>query len=78
MTVEIPESVAQFLPHDPSQRTRSVTEGLVLGAYTSGLVSRGRAFELLGLNHWEGETFFRQRGVYPNYDIGEFQRDLGA
>ena len=78
MTVEIPESIAQFFPHDPGQRTRSVTEGLVIGAYTSGLISRGRAFELLGLNHWDGERFFRQRGVFPNYDLDEFKRDFGA
>ena len=76
--MEIPESIASFLPRDPGQRTRSVTEGLVIGAYTAGLITRGRAFELLGLNHWDGETFFRQRGVFPNYDLGEFQRDLRA
>jgi predicted HTH domain antitoxin len=78
MTVEIPESIVQFLPRDPGQRTRSVMEGLVIGAYTAGLVSRGRAFELLGMNRWDGETFFRQRGVFLNYDMGEFQRDLRA
>lgn len=77
MTVDIPETIAQLLPRDPGQRARSVIEGLVIGAYTQGLVSRGKAFELLGLNHWTGETFFRQRGVFPNYDLGEFQQDLG-
>jgi len=76
MTVEIPESVEQLLPRDPEQRTRSVVEGLVIGAYTSGTISRGRAFELLGLDHWNGETFFRRHGVFPNYDLVEFQRDL--
>ena len=78
MVVEIPESVEQLLPFDPQSRARSVLEGLVIGAYTAGVVSRGRAFELLGLNHWTGEDFFRQRGVFSNYDAAEFRRDMGA
>jgi len=77
MNVEIPESIAQLLPCDPESRTRSVLESLVIGAYTAGVVSRGRAFELLGLNHWEGEAFFRQRGVFLNYDATEFRHDIG-
>jgi len=78
MNVEIPDSVAQLLPRDPQSRERSVLEGLVIGAFTAGVISRGRAFELLGLNHWTGETFFRQRGVFLNYDAAEFRQDLGA
>jgi predicted HTH domain antitoxin len=78
MIVEIPESIARILPEDPSRRARSVLEGLVIGAYTEGAVSRGRAFELLGLNHWTGEDFFRRRGVFLNYDLDEFKQDMGA
>jgi len=52
-------------------------EGLVLGAYTQGIITRGRACELLGLNYWDGEKFFSERGVFANYDLGEFQHDLG-
>jgi hypothetical protein len=72
MNVEIPESGAQLLPRDPQSRARSVLEGLLIGAHTAGVISRGRAFELLGLNHWTGEAFFRQRGVSLNYDAAEF------
>jgi predicted HTH domain antitoxin len=78
MTVEIPESIAQLLPRDPQSQARSVLEGLVIGAYTAGVLSRGRAFELLGLDHWAGEAFFRQRGVFLNYDAAEFRQDIGA
>ena len=77
MNVEIPETIARLLPSEPSQRVRRVTEGLVLGAYTQGVITRGRAFELLGLNHWDGERFFSRSGVYVNYDLGEFKQDLG-
>ena len=76
MTVEIPETIAQLLPTEPSLRARSVTEGLVLGAYTQGVITRGRACELLGLNYWDGEKFFSGRGVFSNYDLAEFQQDL--
>ncbi len=78
MVVEIPEPIARLLPQDPGQRARAVLEGLVIGAYTEGLISRGRALELLGLNHWTGEAFFRERGVFANYDLGEFRQDIGA
>jgi hypothetical protein len=78
MNVEIPEAIAQLLPSDPEGRARSVVEGLVLGAYTAGVISRGRAFELLGFNHWTGEAFFRQRGLFQNYDAAAFRQDLGA
>jgi predicted HTH domain antitoxin len=78
MNVEIPEAIAQLLPHDPETRSRSILEGLVIGACTARGISRGRAFELLGLNHWTGEAFFRQRGVALNYDSEEFKQDIGA
>jgi predicted HTH domain antitoxin len=78
MNVEIPEPIAQLLPRDPESRARSVVEGLVLGAYTAGVISRSRAFELLGFNHWTGEAFFRQRGVFLNYDAEAFRQDIGA
>jgi predicted HTH domain antitoxin len=77
MMVEVPEAVARLLPGDPQHRMRSVLEGLVIGAYTEGLISRGRAFELLGLDYWAGEKFFGQRGVFVNYDLDEFKHDLG-
>jgi predicted HTH domain antitoxin len=78
MLVEIPESIAELLPRDSDSRIRAVLEGLVIGAYTAGVISRGRAFELLGLNHWTGDAFFRQRGVFLNYDAQEFRQDMGA
>ena len=40
MTVEIPDTIGRLLPSEPSQRLRSVTEGLVLGAYTQGIITR--------------------------------------
>ena len=76
MTVEIPETIGRLLPMEPSQRMRSVMEGLVLGAYTQGIITRGRACELLDLNYWDGEKFFSGRGLFVNYDLGEFQHDL--
>ncbi len=77
MMVEIPEPVDRLLPSDPEQRKRSLLEGVVIGAYTQGIITRGRASELLGLNYWEGEKFFSERGVFANYDFQEFQHDLG-
>jgi predicted HTH domain antitoxin len=76
MTVEVPETISQLLPIEPSQRQRSVMEGLVLGFYTQGLITRGRACELLNLNYWDGEKFFSSRGVFLNYDLDDFQCDL--
>lgn len=78
MIVDVPESIARLLPRDPNQRAQRVLEGLVIGAYTQGSISRGRAFELLGFDHWSGEDFFRQRGICLNYDLREFSQDIGA
>jgi len=77
MMVDVPESIARLLPTDPEQRKRSVLEGVVIGAYTQGMITRGRASELLGLNYWDGEKFFSERGVFLNYDLQEFKHDLG-
>ena len=74
--VDVPEPIARLLPSDPAQRKRSVLEGVVIGAYTQGIISRGRASELLGLSYWEGDKFFAERGVFVNYDHQEFQHDL--
>jgi len=76
MMVDVPEPIARLLPSDPAQRERSVLEGVVIGAYTQAIISRGRASELLGLNYWEGDKFFAERGVFVNYDLHEFQHDL--
>ena len=76
MMVDVPEPIARLLPSDPAQRKRSVLEGVVIGAHTQGIISRGRASELLGLNYWEGDKFFAERGVFVNYDHQEFQNDL--
>jgi predicted HTH domain antitoxin len=78
MTIDIPDSVADILPRDPIRRNRCVLEGLVIGAYTEGSISRGRAFELLGFDHWMGGEFFRRRGVFVNYNLEEFQGDEGV
>jgi predicted HTH domain antitoxin len=77
MMVDVPESIARLLPTDPEQRRRSVLEGVVIGAYTQGVITRGRASELLGLDYWAGEKFFSERGVFVNYDLQEFKHDLG-
>jgi predicted HTH domain antitoxin len=77
MMVDVPESLAHLLPSDPNPRTRAVLEAIVVRAYTLGMLSRGRACELLGLDYWEGEKFFSERGVLANFDFTEFQRDLG-
>ena len=42
MMVDVPEPIARLLPTDPAQRGRSVLEGVVIGAYTQGIISRGR------------------------------------
>jgi predicted HTH domain antitoxin len=76
--VEIPDSIAELLSQDPEKRTRSILQGLVIGAYTEGMISRGRAFELLGLDHWSGEAFFRERGIFLNYDAEAFRQDIGS
>jgi hypothetical protein len=70
MTLEIPETISRLLPNEPAQRMRSVVEGVVLGAYMRGSITRGRACELLGLNYWDGEKFFSERGIFANYDLG--------
>ncbi len=76
MMVDLPEPIARLLPSDPVQRKRSLSEGVVIGAYTQGIISCGRASELLGLNYWEGNKFFAERGVFVNYDLQEFQQDM--
>ena len=76
MTVDIPDTIARLLRTEPGQRVRSVMEGGVLGAYTRGVILRGRAGELLGLNYWDGEKFFSDRRLFVNYDLGEFQHDM--
>jgi predicted HTH domain antitoxin len=47
-----------------------------IALYTQGVITLGRAFELLALNHWDGEEFFSSRGVFVNYDLAEFQHDV--
>lgn len=77
MMVDVPESVARLLPVDPAKRTRALLESIVINSYTLGIITRGRACELLGMDYWAGDKFFSERGVHVNYDLEEFQHDIG-
>ena len=74
--METPEFVGELLPLEPAQRLRIVTEGLVLGAYTQGLISRGLACELPGLNYWEGVEFFPGAEISPTTIWASFSMTL--
>lgn len=76
--VDVPESIARLLPTDPARRTRALLESIVINAHAQGMITRGRACELLGLDYWAGEKFFSERGVQANYDLEEFRHDIGT
>ena len=75
ITLELPDAIAEQLSQD-QDLSRAALEALVAESCRSHRLSDHQAAELLGLSRYELDGFLKERGVYYDYTIEEYKREI--
>jgi len=73
--VDLPEGIADAFGNTAELRRRTVLEDAAIEAYREGRLSHRQVGGLLGLDYWQTENLFRQRGVPMNYSVTDLEND---
>ena len=75
VTLELPEGLADAFGKTTELRQRTVLEDAAIEAYREGRLSHRQVGTVLGLDYWQTEQLFRDRGVPLNYSVGDLEAD---
>lgn len=75
VTVELPDQVARQWGATPDAVARHVLEDAAIEGYRAGRISHRQAGEMLGLDYWQTEVFFKDRGVPISYSPTDLEAD---
>ena len=75
VTVELPDQVARQWGETPDAVGRHVLEDAAIEGYRAGRLSHRQVGALLGLDYWQTEAFFQERGVPLNYSAADLEAD---
>jgi len=75
VTVSMPDRVARQWGDTPDDIARHVVEDAAIEGYRAGRLSHRQVGELLGLDYWQTESFFKERGVPVNYSATDLDAD---
>ena len=75
VTVKMPDKVARQWGETPEAVGRHVMEDAAIEGYRAGRLSHRQAGEMLGLDYWQTEAFFKERGVPVNYSAADLDAD---
>ena len=76
VVVSIPDPVARQWGDTPQAIGRHVLEDAAIERYRAGRLSHRQVGEALGLDYWQTETFFKERGVPLNYSVTDLEADV--
>lgn len=77
ITVQLPDELQKHLESDWPDLGRRALEGLLVEAYRQKKISSYEVGQALGFeNRWETLNFLTERGVYPNYEVEDFEQDM--
>lgn len=76
VVVDIPDSLAADWQREQQDLPRSVLEAIAAEGYRSGRLSRGQVRQMLGLNFYAGEEWFKKKNLPLNHTVEEFEKDL--
>ena len=76
VAIEIPEQIAFSLKIPRATLQERLTLELAIRLYQKGIVSFGKARELVELNKWEFQQQLAKEQIPINYDLEELERDL--
>lgn len=76
-TFDIPGEIEASLQKRWDNLERHALEGFVIEAYRYGKISLDSVARMLGMeDRWDAVEFLSEKGVYPNYDIEDFKKDV--
>ena len=76
VAIEIPEQIAFSLKIPRPMLQEQLTLELAIRLYQKGILSFGKARELVRLNKWEFQEKLAKEHIPINYDLEELERDL--
>ena len=74
-TVELPDQIARQWGETPDAVGRHVLEDAAIEGYRAGRLSQRQVGAMLGLDYWQTEAFFKERGVPLNYSAADLEAD---
>jgi len=73
--IELPRSILNICKIDERGLSETVTRSFIIELYREGVISLGKAAEILGLKKLEMVAFLKERNIPLNYDSDELEKD---
>ena len=73
--VKMPDQIARQWGDSPDEVGRHVLEDAAIEGYRGGRLSHRQVGGMLGLDYWQTETFFKERGVLLSYTAVDLEAD---
>lgn len=74
--LEIPGDLAEALRVPPGEEVTRLRQELALRLYQKGILSFGKARQLVGMTKWEFHFLLGEEGIARHYDLEELEHDL--
>jgi predicted HTH domain antitoxin len=75
VTVELPDEVARRLAGRQPDLSRAVLEATAIEAVRDGVISAGKAAEMLGVSRDTMDGILKRAEVYLDYTLEDLERD---
>lgn len=75
LRLEIPEEVLRSLKLPPGEVETELRKELALALYRRGVLSLGKARQLVGMTRWQFEELLAQHGITRHYTEKELAED---
>ena len=76
IVLEMPANIVDALRVPPDEQEPRLRRELAVRLYQKGLLSFGKARELVGLNKWDFQFLLAQEGITRQYDVDDLHDDL--
>lgn len=77
VTIHLPDEVEEQLRSKYADLDLNILERFVIETYRRGELSSHQVAQILGFkSRWETIDFLSRHGVYPNYDVDDFEADV--
>src|SRR5580698_1214371 len=75
VTVELPDEIAGLLAEKQPDLSRAVLEATAIEAVRDGVISAGKAAEMLGVSRDTMDGILKRADVYLDYTVEDLKRD---
>ncbi len=73
--IELPKSILNICKTDRNGLSETVTKSFIIELYREGMISLGKAADILGLDKKEMMALLKERNIPLNYDSDELEKD---